>query len=251
MFNKYQKQIYSSVIIAFILGCNMFFSIKAPSVHKNWIRGPKVGSRTVKILNPNNGYNGGSGFHVIAPSGRIYILTNAHVCGLRKEGFLDIVVEGSKRKIPKRVIEIYKKHDLCLVEAVQGIKGIKVAKSISIGDDIAIVGHPKLNPLSVSKGEYIGNTYVNIAYSSTKVFAVDKQLESFIKFNPFQNLIRMKIKSMDAFQIKAYAQGGSSGSPVVNFYGNLVSVLFAGTPSDPYDSYSVPLKYIKDFLSVY
>ena len=40
-------------------------------------------------------------------------------------------------------------------------------------------------------------------------------------------------------------------SPLVNFWGNLVGVLFAGNTQDQFQSFAVPLPYIKDFLKDY
>ena len=50
-------------------------------------------------------------------------------------------------------------------------------------------------------------------------------------------------------RITAYSRGGSSGSPVVNFYGDVVGVLFAGHRDDQFDSYMVPLSYLKEFVN--
>jgi S1-C subfamily serine protease len=44
--------------------------------------------------------------------------------------------------------------------------------------------------------------------------------------------------------------GGSSGSPVVDFFGRLVGVVFAGDNRTNY-GYLVPIRYITDFLSAY
>ena len=258
LINK-QKQIYATLLIAFIIGTNLFFSIKAPSIHENWIRKSKVGSKTVKIVSVDNRDYGGSGFHVQAPSGNVYILTNAHVCALQKHGILNVILEGTNRTIPKRVIEVYKKHDLCLMEGIQGVSGIKVAKSISIGDPIAIVGHPNLYPLIVSKGTYIGSRSISVAYSINKAVMVPDNASKKIMHEIFKELfpenifksILMNLIPREAYQLHAYSRGGSSGSPIVNFYGNLVSVLFAGNRADAMDSYGVPLSSIKNFLSVY
>ncbi len=43
---------------------------------------------------------------------------------------------------------------------------------------------------------------------------------------------------------------GNSGSPVVNKYGNLVGVVFAGNNQTNY-GYVIPLKQVREFLSIY
>lgn len=242
-------------IACFIIG---IFMAKAPEIHGDFIR-DKVGSRTVMV---KVGRAGGSGFHIKAASGKTYIMTNAHVCALRgKDNLVNVVSDTPMaRLMPKRVIEVYKEHDLCLVEPIEGTDGLSLASSISVGETIGIVGHPRLFPLILSKGEYIGERKIFVNYGPPRV--VSKKRKHDIVFLPivpedvFEDILRILgnfsgRQLFPASQLTAYSRGGSSGSPVVNFHGNVVAVLYAGSPSDNHESYSVPLRFIKDFLSVY
>ena len=63
--------------------------------------------------------------------------------------------------------------------------------------------------------------------------------------------LKYVLKTYKSSQIVGYSRGGSSGSPIVDFYGNLVAVLYAGNRTDVMETYAVPLRYINDFLKYY
>lgn len=219
--------------------------VKPKPTNYNRLMRTKIGPSVVKLFGKRGG---GTGFHVKAPSGGIYILTNAHVCELHTDHFLDASYKNSRR-VKRRIIEIYADHDLCLVEALVGTKGVEVSHTLSEGDRTFLVGHPRLRPLTVTSGEYIYNT--NILIYSCGMFPV--------KFNTFGKDMDMLfklinntcLKKRNASSITNYSKPGASGSPIVNVKGKLVGVLFAGSRADENDSYAVPLKDIKRFLKVY
>ena len=71
------------------------------------------------------------------------------------------------------------------------------------------------------------------------------------KKNPFMAMFG--IKSVCKYELAGYQTtniiyGGNSGSPVVNFYGNVVGVVFAGSPSVITNGYMVPYPIIKEFI---
>lgn len=205
-----------------------------------------VGDAVVRIMNLEKS-GGGSGFHVEAKSGKTYILTNAHVCEVATEGKL--LVERNGEEMIRNIIKVYEQHDLCLIEAMPEPEGVlEIASSIDQGDDIVLVGHPGLRNLTLSQGEFIGQDIIEMINSKAlkKEQCTGKWIENpmFIFFYGREALC---IESFVTSAISAVAYGGNSGSPVVNKYGNVVGVLFAGS-SQPTDSHMVPLNNVKDFL---
>lgn len=226
----------------------VFISSAGPDIHSAYIRS-YVGSKTVMI---KKGQSGGSGFFVKAPSGKTYILTNRHVCDLSKDGTLEVVLPNNNRQVTKNIIEVYADHDLCLVESEGSYRGLDLASYLFTGQTIAIMGHPKLHPLTLSKGEYIGDKVIQVLLGYNippEECQGTVRQAGFIK-QLFGNFT-MCIGEFYAGQITAYSRGGSSGSPIINFFGNVVGVLFAGNGQDQFESYIVLLDDVKNFLRDY
>lgn len=242
----------------------------APYLHKTWIRN-KVGNEVVMIIKRDEQgrkRGGGTGFHVMSPSGVTYILTNAHVCEMYKAGDDALIQQhGDGRLIPRRVIEISDKTDLCLIEGLPNHTGLKVASSTQIGDSLAIVGHPVLQPLSISIGDVIGLDLIEFPYAELvpdeaaaeadgRNVMTEAQCKSKPKFKvgeiPFFFGIKVKVclLSINAYQTTIVAYPGNSGSPAVNFWGNVGGVLYAGSGYTNY-GYLITLKDIQEFLAPY
>lgn len=209
-----------------------------------------VGKSVVRIFGKNSFgmTSGGTGFSVQAESGKKYILTNKHICNLAdKSGFLVVEIPGKTRRYRRRIIEISSKHDLCLVESLPTFKtALRVANEVSAGDKIFVVGHPKLFALTVAEGEYIEEDKIMLIMSKWSIQPIVVNI-------PFRitpgNMLRLKPFISSRFNV--YSRGGNSGSPIVNKYGKVISVLFAGNPRDVMETYGVPLRFIKEFIKGY
>lgn len=240
--------------IGLALALFSFIIVKAPEYHSNAIR-KHVGSKVVLIMGEKGG---GSGFHVKAPSGKTYILTNAHICLIAdKKDYLDIYLYGSSVPIKSKVVKRMETHDLCLIEGLSGVTGIGIADSVDVGETVGIVGHPGLRPLSLSKGEIIGATMIELIFGMDlkEKQCIGKTIKAEdIKDPMFEFIMAMMGKeslclaNLPTTMLNAISYGGNSGSPVVNFWGNTVGVLFAGNPRQPTDTHLVPLAEIKKFL---
>ena len=236
--------------IGFLVLSLGYLGIKSPEIHTAFIRST-VGSKVVTIRGKRGG---GTGFHVQARSGKIYILTNAHICALQESGNVNVRLEGSSRYIPRRVIEVFAKHDLCLVEPVVGVGGVGLSNGVGFGEVIGLIGHPRLTPLTLTKGQFLG--YTNIELLEKKNVTQSECNGRFIEISDplLQLLIGAKsfcFRTLNAGHISNTTYPGNSGSPVVNFYGNLVGVLFAGNSRAITEGYIVPIKFIKEFLELH
>ena len=228
----------------------LVIGINAPSWHLSYIEN-KVGKVSVKVVKDNRAVSGGSGIHVQAPSGKAYILTNGHVCGVSDDGKEALIqVPNSDRFIKRRILEVYSKHDLCLIEGLDGYDGIELASGVNAGDGVLAVGHPQLRPLRAALGNYLTNSDIQIA---TGLISSQEEEDACVanKGTPVEAFIfYVCVKSYEAMETTVVIYPGSSGSALVNFWGNLVGVMFAGDGESHY-GFAVPLSYVEDFLSTY
>lgn len=230
-----------NLILSMTLGIFMLFS----SNLKDFYYRNVVGSNVVRVYNVEK-TSGGTGFHVKAASGKIFILTNKHVCELADKNDRVLIEQNGQAKI-KKVVARYEHHDLCLVEPIQEERFIDVADSSHNGEDIIVVGHPGLRRLTLAHGEFIGPEIIQLA------MLVDSALQckGRIIEDPMVQFFYNKLVCVEQFRSSAISSpiyGGNSGSPVLNIWGNVIGVVFAGNRSQANDGYMVPLNYVKDFL---
>jgi S1-C subfamily serine protease len=219
-----------------------------------------VSKNIVRLVNTAHN-SGGTGFVVKAPSGKLYTLTNEHVCDLGKEtGSLQAVIEpksylADNRFVSLRIIEKAKDTDLCILEAVPGLTGLTLGSQPEIGDNVNIVGHPFLEPRTLTRGQVTSFSFITIAldYNLPETECVDRGGASFAVNDAVANFFGiMSICEKDVYAARTTASAfpGNSGSPVVNIYGNVVGALFAGNNATHF-GYIVPLSSIKEFLRLY
>ena len=205
------------------------------------------GSQVVKIIGTEGS---GTGFHIKAPSGKTYILTNQHVCAIADKN-QELLVENSKKMVPRRVIAVYQKHDLCLVEALPGEEnGLRMANSLSIGEDIVLIGHPSGRPLTLSKGEFVHKKFIPMLNLEIRTSEECDSINGTWLDGGFF-MPSVCVEKVSAFGISSPSYPGNSGSPVVNKWGNVVGVLFAGNRTQLNDNYMVPFHELKNFLKDY
>ncbi len=228
-----------------------FVSLKAPEMHNHWLR-DKVGQKVYTIRDSIKS-GGGTGFAVRAPSGTSYIITNDHVCNISKDGQTVLVISENGDMIRRNIIAHDGYSDLCLIQGLDDVKGLTIANDVpSKGDKMYIIGHPHLLPLTVSSGEMIGLEDVTMNMGPISMFNPQTQLweqldiakgavvesdcmapkntihESvidmvIIKLYMKQCLVTVK----DAYITTITVLGGNSGSPMVNFFGQVNGVVFS------------------------
>ncbi len=204
------------ITIGFLLS---YIAIKAPAFHLQYLRN-RVGS-AVTMLVILDGRGGGSGFQVSAPSGNKYIVTNKHVC----EGSDALLAINNNETSFHKIIARSDRHDICILEPSNLLNTIRLGNDPDVGDQIAIIGHPMLTPMQVSRGEINGfNRAIQLP------FMHDLNLDRFLSI----------------YWTSAASYPGNSGSPVVDFYGNVVGILFAGMGD--HINMIVPVSAVKEFL---
>lgn len=224
-------------------------ALKAPELQYNYVRG-KVQKATVYVTNETR-TSGGSGSHVIAPSGKVYILTNAHVCKVGKNGSV-FITDDFGRTVPRKILEVSNFTDLCLIEPLPNYHGaLKVGHDVYPGEIVASVGHPTLMPTTMSKGEVIGQAEIDvfdhvIQDSDDKCDASKNRI---IEVNSFFGPVSICVLHLNANLTTTTILPGNSGSPQIDAYGDLNGVFFAGNEANW--GFSVTLKDVKEFLLPY
>lgn len=170
---------------------------------------PKEDSRVIKIYGP--GWTG-TAFSVVAPSGRIFLITNAHVCG--DQPFLIDIEKGMVVVDP--VIKVYPKADLCIL-STQKTDGFKVAQNYRFHQKVTVIGYP-LGIRKITTG----------------------RIRHLVFVPPFQNFY---------IDLGLRIDHGSSGSPVIDQDGKVIGIvaLGSGNPTGP-NGFAVPLGFLKDLL---
>lgn len=246
--------------------------LKAPEMHNKWYHA-SVGSRVYMIRDSYNG-GGGTGFAVKAPSGQSYILTNDHVCGVSGDG-RTVLVSGPEGSMRRNIIGHDDYSDLCIIEGMPGVEGITVASSEpDIGDTLTVVGHPRLMPTHVSEGEMTGTETVVVSLGPISLInprtgqeeqippseggvpaeqcRLPKHSQITVDLDMVFFILKVKFCALtvkNAYVTSVIIHPGNSGSPVVNFWGNIIGVAFAA--DDTNWGRMVPLHDIKAFLKNY
>ncbi len=201
---------------------------EAPKFKKTILRN-YVSNKVVTITN-YEGNSGGTGFFVQLPSGRTGILTNAHVCKMSESEPIFVQLDND-RKVPVKIIEISKETDLCLIESYGTTKGLAIGDSPEVGEQLYSVGHPALLPTSMTSGEISGPGEIDLldhvieegkAENCSKP-SQHKQEFDFIFFHVTACLERYQVffSTIPSFP-------GNSGSPIIDKYGKVRGICFAG-----------------------
>lgn len=217
-------------------------SFQTPIAHREYIRNIAE-DNSVRIV----GMDGlGTGFHVQAPNGKTYILTNKHVCEMT--GPLKAERYGDKVGMVRKIIAKYKKHDLCVMEALPGVKGIKISSDpAENGDHVYTLGHPRGDNLNVAEGEKFDDKEIHLGEEPQSDGTCKEG--TIVEIPTIFGIFRICDVARTSVQISSPTYGGNSGSPIVNIYGRLVSVVFAGNRNIENQGFGVPLSEIKEFLS--
>lgn len=244
IWNKLKNQARSLVkpaVYGGLLGALMALFTVLPQVHEQYliqVLSPSV----VKITAVNNHNTGGTGFQLETPAGP-KIITNAHVCEVSDNGVV-LLHAGGPRKIAK-IIKVDEVADLCMIEAIGDIPALRLGSPASTRQEIAVLGHPLLQPQTFSKGKVLSKKLIEIpiGYASA-----NRSCEKYPQAYPKESFSgTLCYRGFIGVLTSAVLYPGSSGSPVVNIWGNVVGVVFAGNSISNYGTY-VPYEELKRFI---
>lgn len=236
--------ISSAVVATLVFGTSIL-----DNIHNGFLR---ILSHSVVKLTNAAGNSGATGFVVKGASGKKYIMTNAHVCGLAENGILQATYQGEQ--FPVEVYKKYQWNDLCALTAHRPLGfAVNIASSRSYGESAWVIGHPLLEPISSTVGELSGSVSIEImtklnpkpeecsgpTYSLVDLSNVPEAL--------FFGVMSVCVRTLEANAGTISILPGNSGSPTVNLFGSVIGVAFAGSDSGV-RSYFVPLNDLKTFL---
>lgn len=244
--HKIAKTVLSTIAITLVL---IFGTSFENNIHNYYLR--SVTSYTVKLTN-DAGNSGATGFVVKGASGKKYIMTNSHVCGLADESGT-IYAHYQGERFPVKVFKKYVWNDLCAIESHRPLgKAASIASYVTNGENTWVIGHPLLEPKSVAVGELSGTAIVPIA-TGMNVKPEDCAGPTYHLYDTAGTIYALMgiqnicVRTLEAQGSTMAILPGNSGSPAVNEYGNVVAVAFAGYEGGV-RSYFVPLADLKDFL---
>lgn len=238
---KYLK--FLSLIVVLALGALSFIyvSVKSPEWHEDYLTA-KMGKNVVVLTGFNNFNSGGTGFQMQTKDG-LKLISNAHVCSIGLETGYLLAHNGKKQEIVK-ILKIDPVADLCMLTMVSDVPGLKLGLKPKFGDTVGILGHPLLQPQTFSKGRILAQQLIPVAVGyyneKTCVGPGAQKLDSW--FGAFC------VRLFMSYYTNAIIFPGNSGSPAVNFFGNVVGVVFAGNTRTNY-GHLVTYEDLKRFIN--
>lgn len=238
-----------------LIGGLLYLSLNTIDLHEKYLLYFK-GQSVVRITN-EIGNHGGTGSHVKAPSGEVYILTNAHVCELGKEtGTVFVAQDYYETKIERRIIAVSPDTDLCLIEPLPDNRPLTIASNPPYSQEqVYALGHPKLYPLNLSKGRIIAEV-PEVRVLAFLIFTEEDEASCKAPKNRIEDIetifgkLRVCLIAIPGYLTNVTILPGNSGSPVVDKWGRLVAVAFAGDNSSNWGIF-VTHSDIMQFLKYY
>jgi len=188
----------------------------------------------VKLSSPKKG--SGSGFFVTR-KGYNYIMTNRHVCLINGGSSMEASYNG--KKFLSDVLVYSKYTDLCLMTAPSNVKPLSLARSAKLKEQAFILGHPLGLPKTLEKGRLISNEIIELVISCDLPY--DEKVKLPALYQMLFGVKEMCLKKFQSQRINAFTYPGNSGSPVLDVYGRVTGVVFAGSNNAPNAGYLIPL----------
>lgn len=153
-----------------------------------------------------------------------YFVTNLHVCNAISEKEENINVDGKLLKVLFRSAD----HDLCFAEPYVNDFGFSFSLSLAnfahAGESVKIIGHPRGLDKTVRDGHIFSKGFSSFSWLAKPELLVDY------------------------LHISTIGYPGNSGSPIVNRWGNVIGVCFAGNTMYHTELLAVPVDDLKKEL---
>lgn len=189
------------------------------------------------------GNSGGTGVVLSSKNNESLILTNAHVCGVVKEG--GIVTTDIKRAIVASY-QVSKLHDLCMIKVKSNLHvDTEIAtESPDIYSNATVSGHPALLPTVLTKGHFSDHEFITIITGFRECTEKDKEeLDLLCRYFGVVPVI----KNYESQVVSSTIMPGSSGSAVFNDKGQVAGLVFAGSGNLSY-GHIVPQEFVQYFV---
>jgi hypothetical protein len=175
----------------------------------------------------------GTGFAVEDEDGRVFIVTNRHVCGFQGVALKLKDYMGNEYPVTKRWLS--RNTDLCAIEAPAGAIPLKMAKTTEVGTEFVTAGYPLVQFMSQHQGHVIGfatePTWIGHSIPEELSEAQCKEVGQVIgDMGPDgKPYLICKIELKDIAVTDMFIGGGASGSPIIDAETHeVIGVLFGG-----------------------
>ncbi len=158
--------------------------------------------------------------------------------------------DGNPRPHTLRVLEVSQTTDLCVLEGVPGAHGSELAGSFPKWSRLYVVGHPYLEPNTLSSGYIVDRQIIQILDDDKDEAQCTGQKRSWEQVPTEFGLMPVCVAHIDAWESTIDTYPGNSGSPVFDASGQVTGVIFASDRRTHRGSF-IPLDALRDFLSAY
>lgn len=190
--------------------------------------------------------SGGTGVVYQSTNSESKILTNAHVCGVVKNGGL---VSTNKHLAMVSSYKVSQLHDLCMISVREnlGINTEVASSAPELYSPAIISGHPALLPTLITKGHFSEKEIINVMIGMKKCEKEDFENPDYGPLCMFLGFLP-KVRTYRAQVVSPTIMPGSSGSAVFNDSGRISGLVFAGQGELGY-GHIVPWEYVYYFVN--